>query len=648
VQDGERSVVLNRVGDVQSVSCAYHIVAGADADYPAFDVLNDVLANQPNGRLYQSMVKTELATGISTDNPALKDPSYFYISADVLKDKSIDKAKDAMFKTIDELQTKPVTSDEVEKSKNKILKEFEEAYRNSEYIGLALSEFISQGDWRLAFLYRDNVKKVTADDVNRIIKAYFMNSNRTVGEFIPTANPVRATLPKQPDLAAIFKGYKGQQALASAEAFDPSPANIEKRTERGTTSGGAKYALLSKTTRGNSVEGRITLRLGDEKSLENKANIAALTAGMLKRGTKNKTMAQINETLDKLQSSVNIFGSGQSVTVMIKSTKANLSQTMDLVNEILHEPSFPDDELKTLKNETISQFEQERAEPQSIAFREYSRVCNPRPKGNIKYVMTVDEEVAGTNEVSIKDIKNFYKSFYNSSSATAAFVGEFDATQVKDQLNKILGPWTASVAYTRIPDPYDDVKPQYKEIKTPDKKNAMLVCGMNVKMRDDDPNYPAMIMGNFIFGGGFLNSRLATRIRQKEGISYGVGSFLQINSKDESGQFGSYAIYNPENKAKLETAWNDELDKMLKDGVTEQELKQAKAGYIQYRENGRAEDAQLVGKLNSYLFLDRTMAWDKNIDDQLQKLTPAQINTAMKKFISKEKITYVKAGDFKE
>ena len=647
VQDGERSVVLNRVGDVQSVSCAYHIVAGADNDYAAFDVLNEVLTNQPNGRLYQSLVKTELATGVGADDPGLKDPSYFYISADVLKDKSIDKAKDAMFKTIDELQTKPVTSEEVEKAKNKIIKGFEEMYRNSEYIGLTLSEFISQGDWRIAFLYRDNVKKVTADDVNRVVKAYIMNSNRTIGEFIPTANPVRAALPTQPDVATLLKDYKGQQALASAEAFDPSPANIEKRTERGTIPGGAKYALLSKTTRGNTVEARITLRIGDEKTLENKATIASLAAAMLKRGTKNHTMAQINETLDKLSSSVYIYGYGQTVTISVKSTKANLSQTLDLVNEMLHEPSFPDDELKTLKNENISQLEQERSEPQSIAFREYTRVVSPKPKGNIKYTMTVDEEVAATNDASNKEIKSFYKSFYNSSNATAAFVGEFEPAMVKEQLNKMLGNWNAPMAYTRIPDTYDDVAPQYKEIKTPDKKNAMMVCGMNVKMRDDNADYPAMIMGDFIFGGGFLNSRLATRIRQKEGISYGVGSWLQINTKDESGAFGSYAIYNPENKTKLETAWNEELDKMLKEGVNEQELKQAKAGYVQYRENSRAEDGQLAGKLNNYLFLDRTMNWDKTVDDKLQKLSVAEINSAMKKFLSKDKITYVKAGDFK-
>ena len=646
-QDGERSVTLNRVGDVQGVAVAYHIVAGSDPDYPAFDVLNEVLTNQPNGRLYQSMIKSEKATNVWSWDAALKDPGFLFIYADVLKDKSLDKAKETMMGTIDELTTKPVTAEEVDKAKNKLMKDYEETYRNTENIGLTLSEYIAQGDWRLIFLYRDYLTKVTPDDVNRIIKKYLITSNRTTGEFIPTADPVRTTVPPAPDVEALVKSYKGKEALAKAEAFDPSPANIEKRTQRGTIPGGAKYAILQKTTRGNTVDATITLRLGDEKSLENKATIASLTAGMLKRGTKDKTMAQINEALDKLSSSVYVYGYQQMVNIVIKSTRPNLAATLDIVYEILRQPSFPEDEFTTLKNENTSSLDQERSEPQSIAFREFSHIMYPRPKGHIAYQMTVDEEAENIKNATHKDVKSFYNDFYNGTNATATFVGDFDDAVVKEKLDKILGNWTAPTPYVRVPQQYMDIASQNKEIKTPDKKNAMMVCGMNIRMKDDNPDFPMMKMANFIFGGGFLNSRLASRIRQKEGISYGVGSWLSVDAEDESGGFGSYAIYNPDNKAKLESAWKEEMDKLLKDGIKDDELKQAKSGYVQYRENGRTDDAQLASTLNSYLYINRTMYWDKDIDDKLEKLTPAQINAAVKKYLATDKVTFVKAGDFK-
>ena len=646
-QDGERNVTLNRVGDVQGVACAYHIVAGSDADYPAFDILNEVLTNQPNGRLYQNMVKTEKASVVWSWDAAMKDPGFLFIYADVLKDKSLEKAKDAMLNTIDEFAKKPVTADEVARAKSKIMKDFEETYRNTEYIGLTLSEYIAQGDWRLAFLYRDNLKNVTADDVNRIIKKYLIASNRTTGEFIPTTDPVRVVPPAAPDVAAIVKNYKGQEALAKAEAFDASPANIEKRTMRGTIAGGAKYAMLVKTTRGNTVEATISLRLGSEKDLENKATAASMTASMLKRGTKNKTMAQINEALDKLSSSIYVFGYQQRAIITLKSTRQNLSGALDIVNEILREPSFSDDEFNTLKNEKISSLEQERSEPQTIASREFYHIMYPHPKEHIYYQMTIDEEVNATRNTTLKEIRNFYNDFYNGTNAIATFVGDFDDAVAKNKLEKILGNWSAPKAYVRVPNTFADITPQNKEIKTPDKKNAMMMCGMMLKMKDDNPDFPMLKMADFIFGGGFLNSRLATRIRQKEGISYGVGSWLEVGDLEESGSFGSYAIYNPENKTKMEKAWGEELEKLLKNGITENELKEAKKGYIQYRETSRTDDGELARLLNRYLYLNRTMYWDKDIVDKLQKLTTAQINTAIKKYLSKEKMTFVKAGDFK-
>ncbi len=306
VQDGERSVTLRRVGNVQVVACGYHIVSASHPDFAAIDILNTILTDKPSGRLYKALVETKKASDISSDEYALRDPGFVYFSANVLKEKSLDDAKNALLGELDSLSQKPVTSGEVERARNSLLNNFELRYRNSETISQAITEFIADGDWRLAFIYRDNLKKVTVDDVNRVANVYFKSSNRTLGEFIPEKNPDRAMIPSSPDVDALVKNYKGQQGLANAEAFDASPANIDKRTKTGTIAGGAKYALLTKTTRGSTVNATITLRFGDETSLMNKQMIAEFTAQMLRRGTQNKTYQQLNDTLDKLQSTVAI------------------------------------------------------------------------------------------------------------------------------------------------------------------------------------------------------------------------------------------------------------------------------------------------------------------------------------------------------
>jgi zinc protease len=503
------------------------------------------------------------------------------------------------------------------------------------------------GDWRLFFITRDREEAVTIDDVNRVAKAYFKPSNRTVGVYIPDAKPDRAEIPASPDVAGLTKDYKGKQALASAEQFDPSPANIDKRTKTGKLEGGAKYAFLNKTTRGGNVSANITLRIGTESSLENKSTIASLTAEMLNRGTKNKTREQINDAFDKLKADVRIFGYGQNVTIQITTIKENLTAVLKLLNEVLREPTFPTGEFDKLKDEKLAEIDQQKSEPQSLAFNVFNRMNSLYPKGHFKYSMTFEEEAEAVKSVKNDDLKKFYKDFYNSSNATVAVVGDFDETATLNELKNTLAGWSATQKYEHAPDKYFDVAAKTEKINTPDKKNAMLAAGVNLKLQDNDPDYAALIMGNFMLGGGFLNSRLATRIREKEGLSYGVGSWLYGGQLEQAGAFGSYAIYNPDNADKLMAAYKDELDKVLKEGYTADELKDAKSGYLQKQKVNRAEDGSLVNKLSGNLFLNRTMQWDENMDKKIEGMTVAEVNAAMKKFIHPEKITYVQAGDFK-
>ena len=646
-QDGERLVELRRVGDVQLVSAGYHIAAGAHADFPALSVLAQILTMDPSGRLYKALVETKKATSVYGYAEGLKDPGLAYFSAEVLKDKSLQDARETMMNVFDNLSKEPVTSEEVDRAKNKLMKNIELQFNNSDRVGLTLSEYICKGDWRLYFIYRDRLEKVTADDVNRVAKTYFKPSNRTVGLFIPEAAPDRAAIPADPNVDSLVKDYKGKIALADAETFDPSPENIEKRTKRGTMDGGAQYAFLSKTTRGGNVNVNLTLRIGSEKSLEGKSEVVGFTAEMLNKGTATKTRQEISDAFDKLKAQVSVNGNGQAVNVSITTTKENLAGTLQLVNEILRKPSFPSAEFDKLKDAQLADIDQNRSEPRALAGNVLSRLMTPYPKGHIKYTMTFDEEAEAVKALKVDDLKKFYSDFYNSAHATVAVVGDFDEAKALTELKNILADWKSTEKFQHVEDRYFDVKATTEKLKTPDKKNAIFLASENLKLKDDNADYPALTIGNFILGGGFLNSRLAVRIRQKEGLSYGVGSALRGNPIDNVGSFTSYAIYNPDNADRLVAAYKEELDKMLKDGFTEEELKDAKSGYLQQKQVGRSRDQQLVSMLSSNLYLNRTMEWDEKLEKKIENITAAEVNAAMKKFIEPTRISYVQAGDFK-
>lgn len=647
-QDGERSVVLKRVGDVQAVSVAYHTPPGPHSDYAALSVIDQILTDEPSGRLYKSLVETKKAPYVWSFSPALKEGGFIYINVDVRKENSLEEAESILLETLDGLTTSPPTQEEIDRAKSKILKNWNLAYNSSDRIGLQISEYLAQGDWRLLFLYRDRVEAVTVEDVVRVAKKYFVPSNRTIGRFIPTAEPVRAEIPDTPPVQDIVANYKGKAEISTGEAFDPSPENIDKRTETGKLASGAKYTLLSKENRGDGVNAVITLRFGTPKTLVGKSTVGSLTGAMLDKGTENMTRQEIQDKLDELKARVSIFGSSSQATARIETTNENLSDVLALVDEIFKSPSFKEEEFAKLKEERLAGLEEQLSEPQAIANTVFSKALSPYPKTDVRYVMSMDEQIEAIKATTLEEVKAFHEGFYGASEATISVVGDFDKDAVMKDIEAHYGDWENPVKYVRISDPYIANQKGEEEINTPDKANSMFFTGMTLPIGDDHEDYASLLIGNYILGGGFLNSRLATRIRQKDGLSYGVGSFFQASSMDDSGVFGAYAISAPENSEKVLAAFKEEVNKAIDEGFTAEELEAARGGWIQGQSVSRSQDRELVGKLANNLRTDRTMEWSQELEDKIMSLSVEEVNEAIAKHIDVEEMIYVRAGDFEK
>jgi zinc protease len=646
VQDGERTVTLRRVGDVQLAMAAYHIPAGSHKDYAAIEVLSTILGSEPAGKLYKSMVDSKKASSIGAFAFQWKEPALLLAYAEVLKENSLDDAKATLIKTLDDLTTSAPTKEDVERAKNDIIKQIELGFNSSERIGLEISEFVGTGDWRLLFVTRDKIKAVTVLDVARVAKQYLKPDNRTLGVFIPTEKPERSEIPATPDVEALVKDYKGSQTIAQGEEFDPAPANIETRTTRTELPNGMKLAMLPKKTRGESVEARITLRFGDEKSLQGKGSAGEYAASMLNKGTSKYTRQQIKDKFDQLKANVFIGGGATQAFINISTTKPNLVEALKLVADVLKDPTFPADEFEKVKSEELAGIESQRSEPQAIALNKIQRHTTPYPKTDPRYISTFDEEIATIKALTIDEVKKFYKDFYGANNATMALVGDFDTNELKTLATELFGNWKSGQAYVRITNKATAVPAINESIETPDKANAFFVAAYNFDFRDDNADYPSLVLGNFMLGGGFLNSRLATRIRQKDGLSYGVGSQFSAGALDPIGSFFAYAIYAPENAEKLEKAFKEEIEKVAATGFTAEEITEAKSGWSQSRTVNRAQDAGLAGTLNNYLFIKRDLKWDEEFEKKVMALTPEQINAAMKKHLKLESFSIIKAGDF--
>src|SRR5207302_1666389 len=154
------------------VGVAYHVPAGAHPDSATLQVLARVLTAAPSGRLYKALVETKKAADVGAFAQPQHDPGLFVVEADVPRGTSLEEVRDATFKTLEEVAAKGVSDEEVKRAVTELLTARERAAANTSILAVTLSNWASQGDWRLYFVTRDRLEKVTAADVKAVAEKY--------------------------------------------------------------------------------------------------------------------------------------------------------------------------------------------------------------------------------------------------------------------------------------------------------------------------------------------------------------------------------------------------------------------------------------------------------------------------------------------
>jgi zinc protease len=645
-QDGERSVTVRRSGGTQYLGVGYHVAPSGHPDAAALALLGRILVDAPAGRLHKALVETKLATSLDADAVSNLEPGYRIFGATVPKELPLEVTQEAMLKVLENLKTEPVTDAEVARAKLSLIKQIDLAANDTAQLTVALTESMAAGDWRLFFVQRDRIEKTDAAAVQAVAEKYFKPTNRTLARFVPTDTPDRADVPEAGDIAAVVKDYKGRAAVAQGEVFDASPANIDARTERFALANGMKVALLSKKTKGAMVNFTLKLQTGSADALKGKADAGSMAAALIARGNARMTRQEIKDQFDKLRTRLSINGGAEGVTVSIMTNRDNLPAALDLVAEVLKTPAYPEREFAEMQREQVNAIAQQIPEPEALASNALSRMIDATPVGHVKHTQTLPESLASMQALKVADVRAFHKDFYGASNGTVSAVGDFDAAALKLQLAALFGSWNAAQPYVRIPSTVNDVAGQKVTLETPDKANSMMFVLLPLPMKDDAPTYPALLMANHMLGGGALRSRLADRIRQKEGLSYGVGSQLSVQARDPAGVWVAYAISAPQNTPKVEAALREEVALAIKSGFTEAELAEAKKGWRQGEEVGRTDDSALSQRLAGYLTMDRTMGYDKDLEAKIAALTAAQVNEALRQHIKPGNLSVISAGDF--
>jgi len=638
-QDGERSYSVRRKGDTQLVMVGYRIPSMRSDSAAAIEAAAEILGDTPNGRLHKELVQTGLAAQVFAWPLLLRDPGVALFGAVIKKDDPIEPVRERMLAVIETSFAKEApTEAEMTRMRQDNETSYERALADPQQFGVMLSDYIAAGDWRLFFLAREQTAKVSAGEVAREAAHYFRRDNRSVGVFVPEDDPQRAEIPAPLAVAAMLQDFRPREAVAAGEAFDPLQRNIDARTRR-LAFGDLKVALLPKKNRGQTVSVLINPRWGDEKSLFGKAVIASLTEAMISRGTSRFSRQQIADEMTRLKMEGSLRG--------FRTDRANLADALRLSAHVLREASFPADEFEQLKRETLTGLQAQLNDPQARARDAMARHFDTYPAGDPRAYISVEERIKQVSNASLDDVERFHADFWGTARGEVVIVCDFDDESAEGLIRELFAGWASKAPYARILSEPRDVPATRIFVNTPDKENAFYRARVNLTLRDDDADYAPLTLANYVFGGGSgLSNRLIDRVRQREGLSYGAGAWLAVSSRDRASSWQMYALVAPQNVARLEQAMREEIDRLLKDGLTEKEIADAREGLLQQRLLARSEDGTLAAAWSEYLDLGRTFtSFSAPFEERIRALTAAEVNAAVRRHLNPARMTAVIAGD---
>jgi zinc protease len=647
-QDGERSVTLRRVADQQRVSLLYHIPAATHEDVPALSLLHMMLTNNATGRLYKALVETRKATAVGAVAGLFRDPGYLQFSAAATTTADIHQLKDELLQLVEQAHATPFTQEEFARIQREVLVGFEKLMQAPEQVAILLSESIAQGDWRMLLVARERIGKATLADVQRVAQTYLRPANRTLGMLLVADQPQRVDIASAPSATELANRYTFNQSVAAGERFDPTPENLEARVQRKTLPSGLKLAVLPKQNRGDTVTLSINLRWGWLQEVHGKP-AASFVAPLLFEGSSNRSKQTIQDDMTALKSTLSINGGAQGAVINISGERATLLQALLVAEDVLKNPRFEAAAFERMKSQRLAAIESNRRELGTLLSDQQAAYLNQQrelSQNDPRYALTLAESTARVNSVALGDVVAFYNTYWGAREVSVALVGGIPEG-LEAALDKMLANFKRDVpAYTRFTAHHQTVAAKRFDAQAADKPNALLDIDLYFALNQNDADYWPLVLANRMFGGGQLDNRLGQRVRQQEGLSYGISSRLAVGYWDNRASFGISGTFAPENRERMVNAVMQELERARTQGFTQAELDTAKTAILASWRQSRNNDSALAGTLQWQLETGLTFAELTHNESKLNAVTLQQANAVFHKHIDPARLLLGLAGDF--
>ena len=658
-QRGERRVILKRPGTTGQVLVGYHVPKTGDPDHYVLDVLSQILSGGRSARLYQTLVETGVAQSAGAGNEDTRDPYLFELDGSPSTGVSNADLEKGLEAEITRLQTTPVTAVEVTRAVQQLEASF--VFRNDSVSSQAdsLGGYAVIGLPRYNGTYLSRIRLVTPADIQRVAKQYLTQTNRTVAFFEPQALPPGSAPPPLPVtdnfgsskpvtdprqkalLAALDKKFNGVMK-AAVSVNRPKPTRVV--LSNGLT------VVIEENHANKTVALSGMVKAGSVFEPDGQYGLASLTAEMLSRGTTDKTALQLALSLESVGAAVGIGASEESTRVSGASQTKDFGLMLSTLADEMQHPTFPADQLERLRAQTLSGLENARQDTggtggagtqAEIAFAQ-----TLYPKGHPYWEPSIDESEIATKAITREDLLSFYKTYYRPDTTTLVIVGDVNAQQAVSQIKAAFGDWKNPAGpkpVVVIPDvPAPAKAPATQVIAIPDTPQTSILFGYNGGLKQNNPDYYAAQIMNFIVGGSVFGSRLGKIIRDDNGLAYSVSSGIQ--AQHGSGPYQFFVGTNPKNATRALNLLRQTLSQIKQYGVTPDEIEQAKlyitGSYpIRLETNAGVASVLLMAQDN-----DLGLDFPYRRNALYNAVTPAQVKVAIQKYLRPSEGALIIAG----
>jgi zinc protease len=691
-QEGEKQVILRRTGGLASAAVAYHGPAGPTREAMAATLLAATLG-QEGGPLAKALTLQNLAVTEWAYYRAQREPSQIWAGIGLPERAAGDtdaqyevKAQSSAAALAKIVEVYRPSAQELETARGSIQAGQRAMFRNSEAMAQSLSEAVAGGDWRLLWLQRDWIAQITLEEVHKIAQTYLLPTNRTTGIFLPIqagstlARAPQVAAPTDSSLQALLQNTTfnttnsianssipaGGEALSNqqktnlplipvnkaAPSFTITHEAMAKHTQQGrlTVNGqpGLKVAVMTRQAKDDRVQGILRLRWGTVESVRGSGVLATMLSPNMQDGlaalgdSAAMDAQQIQARMQQLDASIRLSSSAGFLSAHLEFPAQNTAAVISFMSDLLRRPAFANAVFERNQRAMLANLQPIKTNPNNIAGNLLERNHRAQYKaGDPREIRPLEDTERQTREATAAQLKAYWQRFGSAQHGEFVLAGPINLAPVQAQLQSLWADWASKEPHTPWAGEHAaPVGESFSKLQVPEKANATYTARIAFPLDQRHPDFAPLLAGMEMM------SRLGLfqRIREQEGISYGVSSWLDAPWYGNAAAINISASFAPQNLDRLRTAVREVLTQTREKGYSFIEVGLAKSAILARRKDRLTQPSNAIDTIAFNLREGRAFDANSEFDAKYEKLDAASVNAALKKYLDISLLREVAAG----